>query len=255
MTWYPRHQRTLFINPTAESLLQLTPQVPRLSLDFTNINLCKAIRLMILFWRLHAFGSAVQVFGRLSSPLSLSAPSRRLSLLPRGSSLSPGQCLVPLKGSFSPSCLPFSSPVFSRALLVVLSSLLMILQAIQPRCRHLLGPALPRLLQYTGNLVSVMLFTLPLGALSRFSGACVLLTMLHLALRSLPVCSGSHWCASALHSHSIPLLAHVGISLGSPPSSLHQWFSREVNPRLPFSLATSVTNSNHVCDQFQPPSW
>ena len=32
--------------------------------------------------------------------------------------------------------------------------------------------------------------------------------------------------------HSIPLPAHVGISTGSPPSSLHQWLSREVNDRL-----------------------
>ena len=67
-------------------------------------------------------------------------------------------------------------------------------------------------MQYTGNLASAMLFTFPLGALSRFSGACVLLTVPPLALPSLPVCSGSsalhtwsHWCASALHSYSIPL--------------------------------------------------
>ena len=48
--------------------------------------------------------------------------------------------------------------------------------------------------------------------------------------------SWSHWCASALHSFSIPLPAHMGISPGSPPSSLHRWLSREVNPRLHRSL-------------------
>ena len=53
MTWYPRHQRILFINPTAESLLQLIPQDPRLSLDFTNTDLCEAIRRMIAFRRRH----------------------------------------------------------------------------------------------------------------------------------------------------------------------------------------------------------
>ena len=53
MTWYPRHQRIFFINPTAESLLQLPPQDPRQSLDFTNTDLCKAICLMIPFWRRH----------------------------------------------------------------------------------------------------------------------------------------------------------------------------------------------------------
>ena len=86
-----------------------------------------------------------------------------------------------------------------------------------------------------------MLFTLPLGALSRFWGACVLLIM---PSPRPPVTSSvfrhsssvlgtwSYWCASALHSYSIPLPAHVGISTGSPPSSLHQWLSREVNPRL-----------------------
>ena len=37
----------------AESLLQLTPQDSRLSLDFTNSDLCKAIGLMIPFWRRH----------------------------------------------------------------------------------------------------------------------------------------------------------------------------------------------------------
>ena len=82
------------------------------------------------------------------------------------------------------------------------------------------GPALPLLLQYTGNLASVMLFTLPLGALSRFSGACVLLTMPHLALRSTQVCSGSprlRW---------VP--GHTGVRLLSTPTpsrSLPTWVS------------------------------
>ena len=50
------------------------------------------------------------------------------------------------------------------------------------------GPALPLLLQNTGNSVLV---TLPLGTLSRFSGAFVLLTTPPFAFQSLPVCSGS----------------------------------------------------------------
>ena len=80
------------------------------------------------------------------------------------------------------------------------------------------GPALPMLLQYTGNSASVMLFTLPLGALSHFSGAHVLLTMLHLALRSLPVCSSSprlRW---------VP--GHTGVRLLATPTpsrSLPTW--------------------------------
>ena len=37
----------------------------------------------------------------------------------------------------------------------------------------------------------------------------------------------SHWCASALRSLSIPHPGHVGISLGSPPSAVRRWLSRE----------------------------
>ena len=104
-----------------------------------------------------------------------------------------------VKVSLSPSLLPFSSPMFSRALLLVSSSMLTILLPSSNSCSHSVagvatfsdGPAPPLLLQFTGNLASVMLCTLPLGALSRFSGACVLSTMPPLALRSLPVCSGS----------------------------------------------------------------
>ena len=65
-----------------------------------------------------------------------------------------------------------------------------------------------------------MLCTLPLGALSRFSGACVLLTMPPLALRSLPVCSGSprlRWAPG-----------HTGARLLSTPApsrSLPTWVS------------------------------
>ena len=81
---------------------------------------------------------------------------------------------------------------------------------------------------------------MPLSALSRFSGACVLLTTPITAtvfrLSSSALGSWSHWCASALHSFSIPLPTHMGISPGSPPSSLHRWLSREVNPRLHGSL-------------------
>ena len=112
--------------------------------------------------------------------------------------------------------------------------------ALRRWCRHLLGWPLPLLLRYTGNLALVMPFTLPLGALSRFSGACALLIMPHLALRPLPVCSGSprlRWApgqtgarllSTPTPSRSLPR----DISTGSPPSSLHQWLSSEVNPRL-----------------------
>ena len=43
MSLYPRHQRILFINPIAESLLQLNPKDFCLSLRFTNTDLCEAI--------------------------------------------------------------------------------------------------------------------------------------------------------------------------------------------------------------------
>ena len=116
----------------------------------------------------------------------------------------------------------------SRAPLLVLSSLLTILLPSSSSTLHSVagvatfsdGPALPLLLQFTGNLALVMLFTLPWGTLSRCSGACVLLIMLHLALRSLPVCSGSPrlcW-----------VLGHIGARLLSTPTtsrSLPTWVS------------------------------
>ena len=59
-------------------------------------------------------------------------------------------------------------------------------------CRHLLGwPCASPVAAVHWDLASVMLCTLPLGALSPFSGACVLLTTRPLFLRSLPVCSSS----------------------------------------------------------------
>ena len=53
MSWHPRHQRTLFINPIAESLLQLTPRDSCLSLAFTNTDPRESICRMIAFWRRH----------------------------------------------------------------------------------------------------------------------------------------------------------------------------------------------------------
>ena len=96
-----------------------------------------------------------------------------------------------------------------------------------------------------------MLCTLPFGALSRFSGACVLLTTPPLASPRPPVPASvfrlsssalgtwSHWCASApLFLHPAP--CHVGISPGSPPSSLHRWLSREVSPRLHRAMVSDL---------------
>ena len=95
--------------------------------------------------------------------------------------------------------------------------------------------------QYTGNLASVMLCTLPLDALSRFSGACVCCRPPLLALRSLPVCSGSprlRW---------VP--GHTGarlLSTLSPSRSLPTWVSLlALRPR--HSTGGSPVKSVHVC--------
>ena len=53
MSWHPRHHRTLFINPFAGSLLQLTLQNSCLNLDVTNTDLRESICRMIAFWRHH----------------------------------------------------------------------------------------------------------------------------------------------------------------------------------------------------------
>ena len=61
-----------------------------------------------------------------------------------------------------------------------------------------------------------------------------------LVLRSLPVSSGflppckelGRTGACLLFTLPIPHPGHVGVSPGSPPSSLHRWFSHEVSPRL-----------------------
>ena len=126
------------------------------------------------------------------------------------------------------------------------------------------GPALHLLLQYTGNLASVMLCTLPLGALSRFSGRlCAVdhasprppFTASVFRLSSSALGTWSHWCASALHSFSIALLP------GSPPSSLHRWFSREVSPCLDRALRHRLSamvsclhgvNEDTLSDNFLP---
>ena len=82
----------------------------------------------------------------------------------------------------------FSSPMFSRAHPLVLSSLVMILLPSSSSTSHsVAGVALPLLPQCTGNLASVMLYALPSDVHSRCSVACVLLTTV---LWSLPVCSG-----------------------------------------------------------------
>ena len=137
--------------------------------------------------------------------------------------------------------------MFSRAHPSVLCSLVTILLPSSSSTSHSVagvatfsdGAALPLLQQCTGNLVLVMHNALPSDVHSRCSVACALLTTPLLVLGSLPAVSGSlpqgtwsHWCASALHFLFILLPAHVGISPGSPPSSLHRWFSREVSPRL-----------------------
>ena len=173
-------------------------------------------------------GPAVQVFGRCPLP----TPSWR----PHVDFLcSRGDCLFHQASAW---CLgeglplSFSSSVFDT---YVLSSSCFGLEfiaddppalqqfnlALRRWCRHLLGwHSASLLLQYTGNLASVMLCTLPLGALSRFSGACVLSTTPPLALRSLPVCSGSprlRW---------VP--GHTGarlLSTLSPSRSLPTWVS------------------------------
>ena len=209
-------------------------------------------------WRFLAPGPAVQVIGRCPFSHPFLAPSRQVSLLPRGSSLSPGKCLV--KVSLSPSLLPFSSPTFSRALLLVSSSLLMILLPSSSSTSHSVvgvatfsdGPVLPLLLQYIGNLASVVLCTLPSDTLSRFSGACVLTTP-PLALWSLPVCSGSprlRW---------VP--GHTGarlLSTLSPSRSLPTWVSllalrpRHSTDGLPRSQSSSAPcpSSQTLCHGF-----
>ena len=118
--------------------------------------------------------------------------------------------------------------MFSQVPLLVLNSLLTILLPSSSSTLHSVpgvatfsdGPALPLLLRYTGNLASVMPFTLPLGALSRFSGACALLIIPHLALRSLPVCSGSPRLRWAPGQTGARLL-----STPTPSRSLPTWVS------------------------------
>ena len=135
---------------------------------------------------------------------------------------------VLVKVSLSPSRLPFSLLMFSQVPLLVLSSLLTILLPSSSSTLHSVagvatfsdGPALPLLLQFTGNLALVILFTLPWGALSRCSGACVLLIMPHLALRSLPVCSGSPRLCWAPGPTGARLL-----STPTPSRSLPTWVS------------------------------
>ena len=113
--------------------------------------------------------------------------------------------------------------------------------ALRHWCRHLLGwPSASPVAAVHWELGISDALHLALGR-ARFSGACPLLIMLHLALRSLPVCSGSprlRWApgqtgARLLSTPSPSRSLPTWVSLtGSPPSSLHQWLSREVNPRL-----------------------
>ena len=88
--------------------------------------------------------------------------------------------------------------------------------ALRRWCRHLLGWP-------SASAVSVMLCTLPLGALSRFSGACVLSTTP--PLRSLPVCSGSGYMVT---------LVRVCSPLFLPPAPCPRgylsWLSALVTP-------------------------
>ena len=141
-----------------------------------------------------------QTYQNLSTLL---APSHRHSLFSRGLSLSPGQCLVKVS-----SLLLFFRfrHLYSLALLFGLEFIADDPLALQ-QSPVSDGPALAQLLQLTGNLASVMLCTLPLGALSHFTGACVLSTTPLLALRSLPVCPVLLICAPPVRTCS-PLFLH-----------------------------------------------
>ena len=102
------------------------------------------------------------------------------------------------------------------------------------------GPVLLLSQQFTGSWVSAMHSALPSDVHSRCLVACVPWTTLPPPPDPASVfrlCSSvqgtwSHWCASALRSLSIPHPGHVGISLGSPPSTVRHWLSREAIPRL-----------------------
>ena len=115
-----------------------------------------------------------------------------------------------VKVSLSPFPLLFSSPMFSRAHPLVLSSLLTILPPFSNSTSHFVagvatfsdGPALPLLLQCIGNLALVMLCTLPSHVHSRFSVVCALLTTPLLAPRSLPVCSRALFFLRKVHGHT-----------------------------------------------------
>ena len=150
-----------------------------------------------------------------------------------------------VKVSLSPSLLPFSSPMFSRALLLVSSSLLMILLPFSSSTSHSVagvaafsdGPALLLVAAVHWEIGIDDALHLALGRVfSLFGRLCAVdhasprppVTAGVFRLSSSALGTWSHLCASALHPFSIPLPAHVGISHGTPPSSLHRWLSREV---------------------------
>ena len=82
MSWYPRHQRIHFINPIAESLLQLIPQDSCLSLDSTNTDLREAICRVITFWRRDQHQLNTRQVARLTRSIKLNN-DRSLSALTR----------------------------------------------------------------------------------------------------------------------------------------------------------------------------
>ena len=188
--------------------------------------------------------AAFPCFWSSSTSTSLSnpflAPSRRLRLFLAAIVSSTRPVLGALvKVSLSPYRRLFSSPMFSPARHVVSSSSVMILlptsssTSLRRWCRHLLGyPALLPLQQCTGNLVLVMHRALPSGrAFSLFGRLCAV-------DHASPRPSGHCQYLPALFRRAKykwsywPHPGHVGVSPGSPPSSLHRWFSQEVSPRL-----------------------
>ena len=90
------------------------------------------------------------------------------------------------------------------------------------------GPVLLLSQQFTGSLALAMHSAL----LSDVHYLCLVACVPWTTSSSCSTVQGtwSHWCASALRSLSVPHPGHVGISLGSPPSAVRRWFSREAIP-------------------------
>ena len=131
------------------------------------------------------------------------------------------------QGSASPSLLPFSSPMSSR----VPFGLEFRPSAIQPRTLSLVPSSswVAQCFSCRSSSLGAWALRLALGrAFCLFGCLCA---MDHSSSRPRPCqClqgTWSHWCASALRSLSVP---HPG--LGSPPTAVRRWLSREAIPRL-----------------------